>query len=110
MNEPAYDLNMKAGEDFSFTFILHDEAGDPQDLSGCSFLAQLRKEPEAPEAYDFVCSHNNQGGHVTLTMPHAKTIRIRFLTGVYDVIRIWPDGSRSCAMRGNVQIEPAVTR
>lgn len=110
MDEPIYDLTIKGGEDFSFTFYLHEESGALQDLSGKTFQAQLRQFAEDSKAVDFLCQHNNQGGCVILTMDHDKTTGLRFKSGVYDVIQINPDGTKECKLSGNVTIKPAVTR
>lgn len=110
MEIPVYDLTIKAGEDFSFSFYLYDESGALQDLTGKTFRSQLRAFAEDTTAFDFVCQHNNQGGIVTLVMPHTKTQAIRFQKGVYDVFQINGDGTRNCKLCGNVTIKPAVTR
>lgn len=109
-DEPTYDLTIKQGMDFSFSFTLKDENGDPRDLTGILFRAQLREFAEAAAAIDFVCQHNNQGGLVTLTMPHAKTAAIRFQKGVYDVVQYNTDGTKDPVLSGSVMIKPSVTR
>lgn len=106
-DQPIYDMTIKAGEDFSFAFYLHNEDGTDQDLTGKSYRAQLREFAESPIAYDFVCSHNNQGGRVDLTIPHEMTAALRFKKGVYDVLE---NGTNECKLCGSVEIIPAVTR
>lgn len=109
-NIPTYDLEIKCGEDFSFSFYLKDENGTLQDLTGKTFYAQLREFAESSKAIDFTCQHNNAGGTVTIALPHAKTSQIRFLNGVYDVIQIDGDDTRVMKLCGSVTIIPAVTR
>ena len=110
MDEPNYDLEIKCGSDFSFTFQLKNENGDPKDLTGITFRAQLREFAEAASAIDFVCSHNNQGGYVVLSMPHNVTSTIRFKQGVYDVVQYNTDDTRDPVLGGSVRILPSVTR
>lgn len=107
---PAFDILIKAGEDFSFRFNLYNEDKTPADLTGNSFRSQLRSFAQDSKAIDFSCTHNNQGGEVILSMTRRVTMSIRFQSGVYDVIRIHPDGLRECVLSGNVTIIPAVTR
>ena len=72
MNErPEYDIVIKAGEDFSFSFFLHDESGALEDLTGTTIRAQLRDSTEDEKALDFTCSHNGAGGNIILSMSHA---------------------------------------
>ena len=110
METPIYDLTIKGGEDFSFTFYLEEEDKTLQDLTGKTFLAQLRPFAEDSKAIDFACTHNNQGGTVTITLSHQKTTAIRFESGVYDIIQVNQDGTRECKLSGKVTIKPAVTR
>ena len=110
MEIPAYDITIKSGGDFSFSFYLYDESGALEDLTGKTLRAQLRSFAEDSKAFDFVCQHNNQGGLVTLVMPHQITGQIRFRSGVYDVFQYNADGTQDCRLSGNVTIIPAVTR
>lgn len=110
METPVCDLTIKGGEDFSFSFFLKEEDGTLQDLTGKTYESQLRSFAEDSKAIDFNCSHNNQGGCVTISMPHQKTTGIRFESGVYDIIQINQDGTRECKLSGKVKIKPAVTR
>ena len=107
---PIYDITIKAGEDFSWDFRLYNEDKTPSDLTGNTIRAQLRHFAEDSHAINFSCSHNNQGGQVTLILSHRATTSIRFESGVYDVIREYPGGFKECVLCGNVKIIPAVTR
>ena len=107
---PTYDITIKGGEDFSFTVRLKEEDGSLQNLTGKSFRSQLREFSESGSAIDFVCTHNNQGGEITITLNHNKTAAIRFRSGVYDIIQINGDGTKECILYGVATIIPAVTR
>lgn len=103
---PEYDITIKSGAEFVFTFRVKTEDGEPEDLTGKTVRAQLRATAHGYEAFDFTCTHSGAGGTVTISMSHDQTSRIMFMHGVYDVFV----DEKDCVMGGKAEIIPAVTR
>ena len=107
--ENKYNITIETGADFVLPF-LWETNGIPKDLTGTRIEAQLREYPEAVDVIDFTCSHNGEGGTITITLPNEVTKAIAYTYGVYDVFVVYPDGTKKRPLRGDVKIQHYVTK
>jgi hypothetical protein len=109
MTRPVADLELTRGDDVTRTFAWRDANGDPIPLTGRTFRAQIRTQPQAGTAYPFVVDVDEAAGVVTLTM--AKTVTAAIPSG-----RAWWDieqtvgGQTTTPFGGRVTVYPDVTR
>ena len=106
---PNYDITIRAGGDYAIDFSYERDDGGVISMSGWTVKAQLRDFPQEYYAYDFTCSADSSGIH--LTMGHAVTSKISFSQGCYDVFITAPDQSvRDKLIKGMAEIIPEVSR
>lgn len=104
-----FDIVIDGNADFVLTLTIRDEDGNLKDLTGCTATAQLRESPESNDYFDFVCTHNDEGGKILITMSHSETEKIPYTHGVYDVLLETPTEILKL-IYGEAEIIPHVTR
>lgn len=109
-DENRYNILIDAGADFVLPWIWYDSNGNPVDLTGARIEAQLRRFAESNEVYEFICTHNGQGGRILMTLPLEVTARISWPNGVYDVFVTPAGGQREKLLYGNAEVQHNVTK
>lgn len=109
-NAKQVNIEIDCGATFEMDIILRDDGGSPIDLTGVIATSHLREFPESNECMPFTCTHNNEGGTVTLSMNREDTAKISYVKGVYDVFLSFPNYKSEKILQGDVSIIPAVTR
>lgn len=104
------DITIECGADFSLNAAIRNSEDALVDLTGCTVTAQLREYPEAYDYIGFTCTHNGQGGQITVSMSHAITSKVGYSDGVYDVFISFPSGAVDKVLWGKAEIIPAITR
>lgn len=105
-----FDINIDTGGDFFFTFTVYEEGSTPVDLTGAIVSAKLREYPEGEAETAFTCTHNNDGGQITISLPHETTAALGYSYGRYDVKVTFPDSSVEEVLHGKAFIVASVTR
>ena len=109
-DERYFDINIDVGGDFSFTFTVYSEGSTPVDLTGAVVTAKLREYPEGTAETSFTCTHNDEGGQITISMAHETTASLGYTYGWYDIKIIFPDTTEEDALHGKAFITAGVTR
>ena len=110
MNSDKLNIAIETGADFRMRFTIYDNDDHPVDLTGATVEAQLREFETSIDHYNFVATHNDLGGTVTILMPKEVTALIPYSAGCYDVFVTLAGGTRSRVLFGTAKIEPSVTR
>lgn len=105
-----FDINIDTGGDFFFTFTVYEEGSTPVDLTGAIVSAKLREYPEGEAETAFTCTHNNDGGQITISLPHETTATLGYTYGRYDVKVTFPDTSVEEILHGKAFIVASVSR
>lgn len=105
-----YDITIDTGGDFELSFTLYGEGSSVVDLTGAIVRAQLREYPEGSTTTDFVCTHNDDGGQITISMVHEATRDLGYSYGWFDIKVTYPNGSVEEVMHGKAFITAHVTR
>ena len=102
------DLDIYRGDDLNLPFSNVDAAGDPIDLTGRTYTAQIRATPESTTAVSFGVSVNALAGVVTLSLTDAQTADDVPLVGVWDLQEV--NGTETTTLvRGKVKATKDVT-
>lgn len=104
------NILIKTGADFDLPFTIYDNNGVPLNLTGATVEGKLREYAGASDYFNFVCSHNNLGGRITIKMGHETTSKIPFAHGVYNVKVTLSNGTISIPLSGNVTVIQSATR
>lgn len=110
IREKKFNVAIECGSDFRLKFTIKDDNDDPLDLTGALVEAQLRQYESAVDYFQFVCTHNNQGGAITITLPKEATSLISYSSGYYDVFVTLASGTRSRVIYGDAKIEANITK
>lgn len=104
------NIRIETGADFVLPYTIKDNNGNPVDLTDAVITSHLRRFAEAAEYFEFICTHNNKGGRIIITMPKEVTSQIQFPSGVYDVKVMTNDGITSYTLKGQAEIRIGVTK
>lgn len=115
------NLTIDQGSDFSATVDVLDTNGQIFDLTGYSTRAQMRKSYASGLTAQFIASHNDAGGIVTLSLPSSDTIVDGSVTQVgtnsispgrylYDVEMESSNGVVTRVVQGTVTVTGGITR
>jgi hypothetical protein len=115
---PAAKLNLiiEKGADLDTEFVYKDPAGVPYDLTGYTARMHVRSEVGSDTvALDMTTENGyielgDAAGTITFAVPGAITGDITIESGVYDLELIAPSGAIKRILKGNVKIDPNVTR
>ena len=117
---PAFKVNLKIDQGSTFAKHVTWKAGNPAvpvDLTGCTARMQVREKIESPVKLLNLTTEN--GGIVLggaagtidyCRLSDHETAAIIWLTGVYDLEIVFPDGTVQRKIAGNVTVSPEVTR
>lgn len=112
MGLPAQrNISIYKGDSFAFQFTLKDPVSEePVDLTGTTVKAQIRAtEDSATVMAEFVTSHDDDGGTVTISLTPVLTTALT-TSGVWDVQLTFPDTTVRTYLRGTATLVKEVTR
>ena len=105
------NLFVDQGIDFSISVALTDSTNSALNLTGSSFLAQIRKSHGSSTVKGtFTASHDGTGGNLTLTLTDVQTAAIEAGRYVYDVLQTDASGGKTRLMEGQLIMTPSVSR
>lgn len=104
-----FNLLIDQGSDFTFTYPLKDNNGDPIDLNGFSLRSQLRKYVTSNTAVSFQTSINTTSSSITLTLSANTTANLVSDRYVYDA-ELYTANSVQRVLEGIITVNPRVTR
>lgn len=106
------ELNIDQGASFTTTLDLAADDGSPIDISGCSFLSQIRKSyysANATETFNIVIN-NAATGNIAISLAAANTANIRPGRYLYDIKMTDTNNTVTRLVEGIVTIMPQVSR
>lgn len=105
------NLYIDQGSDFSVTVGMTDATSAALDLTGATFLAQIRKtHSSSTVTATFSSSHDSTGGNLTLTLADTVTAGITSGRYVYDVLMTNSSAEKTRVLEGQAIITPSVSR
>ena len=110
MEDNKLNIAIECGADFRMKFTITDDNDQPIDLTGAIVEAQLRQYESAVDYFQFVATHNDTGGTVTMTLPKEVTNLVSYSSGYYDVFVTLSGGSRSRVLHGDVDVKANITK
>jgi len=122
-----HNLEIPQGETFTITFTFKDSSGNPVDLTDYYGRCQFRETVDAATVlYDSTLSGVGEissttyrygditvefaTGKVTLKIPAATTAAFAFTSAKYDLEIVSPAGDVTRLVKGNIKVDPEVTR
>lgn len=109
MSRVERDLEFTRGDDVSETFHWQDGAGTTINITGRTYAAQIRKDPDATAYWSFTPTVSGAAGNLTLTMLTAVTTTIppgRWYWDLQETI----SGLKNTVMAGRVTVWADTTR
>jgi hypothetical protein len=104
-----YNLNVEQGADYKRAISAFDGNDQLQDLTGWSIAGQIRSEPLSETLlHDLDVSVS--GTDVILFIPGNASSSWEWLHGWYDIEVTSPDGGQARFLKGEVIVDPEVTR
>ena len=105
------NLFVDQGIDFSISVALTDSTNSALNLTGSSFLAQIRKSHNSSTVKGtFTASHDGTGGNLTLSLTDIQTAAIESGRYVYDVLMTLADSTIEVVHKGILTVNPRVTQ
>ena len=105
------NLYIDQGSDFSVTVGMTDATSAALDLTGATFLAQIRKtHSSSTVTATFGSSHDSTGGNLTLTLADTVTAGITSGRYVYDVLITDSGNTATRVVEGSVLVRQGVTQ
>lgn len=98
------------GTDFQSLIDIEVSAGEPFNLQGYAVAAQIRKTYASSTAWDFIATHNNTAGQITLKLPKSITNELEPGRYLYDIEITSPQDSTQRVVEGIVTVTPGITR
>ena len=105
------NLVIDQGSDFSATIDVLDSNGATYNLTNYVATSQMRKNyAQASASATFICSHNNAGGQITLTLANLITNDLTPGRYLYDVEITSSSDAVTRIVEGIVTVTPGITR
>jgi len=110
-----YDLHIHQGETWSVTLTVKDSNNVAKDLTGYTAKMQFRNKANGA-VYDTLETGGSGititalSGLIEIAMTAAETAALTFTRGVYDIYIKSSGGTYTYLLKGDVYIEPRVTR
>ena len=105
------NLYVDQGSDFTITLSLTDSVDDALNLTGSSFLAQVRKSHASSTVKaTFTTTNDGNGGNLTIKLPDVQTAALEAGRYVYDVMQTASDGIKTRLIEGQLIVTPSVSR
>tara|TARA_B100000035_G_scaffold313765_1_gene328244 strand:- start:1174 stop:1509 length:336 start_codon:yes stop_codon:yes gene_type:complete len=105
------NLYVDQGSDFTITLSLTDSVDDALNLTGSSFLAQVRKSHASSTVKaTFTTTNDGNGGNLTIKLTDVQTAALEAGRYVYDVMQTASDGIKTRLIEGQLIVTPSVSR
>lgn len=105
------NLYIDQGSDYQITVSMTGADGSALNLTGASFLAQLRRSHGSSTVQGtFSTAHDSTGGNLTLTLTDTVSASIAEGRYFYDVLMTDNVGSKTRVLEGQVTVTPSVSR
>ena len=105
------NLYVDQGSDFTITLSLTDSVDDALNLTGSSFLAQVRKSHASSTIKaTFTTTNDGNGGNLTIKLTDVQTAALESGRYVYDVMQTASDGIKTRLIEGQLIVTPSVSR
>ena len=105
------NLFVDQGIDFSISIALTDSTNSALNLTGSTFLAQIRKSHGSSTVKGtFTASHDGTGGNLTLSLTDVQTAAIEAGRYVYDLVITDSSGTKTRVVEGIATVNPSVSR
>tara|TARA_B100000965_G_C19211792_1_gene591932 strand:- start:267 stop:602 length:336 start_codon:yes stop_codon:yes gene_type:complete len=105
------NLYVDQGSDFTITLSLTDSVDDALNLTGSSFLAQVRKSHASSTVKaTFTTTNDGNGGNLTIKLTDVQTAALESGRYVYDVMQTASDGNKTRLIEGQLIVTPSVSR
>ena len=105
------NLYVDQGSDFTITLSLTDSVDDALNLTGSSFLAQVRKSHASSTVKaTFTTTNDGNGGNLTIKLTDVQTAALEAGRYVYDVMQTASDGIKTRLIEGQLLVTPSVSR
>lgn len=107
------DNAVKRGIAYELTLDLKQPNGQPVNLTGCSAIAQVRRQVEDEKALSWSVGINQPtSGRIVLTMPGQQSRSEDFPAGryVWDMVVTFADGSQRVPVSGSIELKDVVSR
>ena len=105
------NLYVDQGSDFTITLSLTDSVDDALNLTGSSFLAQVRKSHASSTIKaTFTTTNDGNGGNLTIKLTDVQTAALESGRYVYDVMQTASDGNKTRLIEGQLIVTPSVSR
>ena len=77
MAAARHNIIVSRGEDFSFTLTVQDSGGNPVDIAGDTFTAEIRRDGGKPLVASFSCVITEAGnGILTADLSKSETLKL----------------------------------
>lgn len=108
---PKRKIRIRRGDTYTHLVTEYDSDGNLDDLTGSSFLVQLRETPEATSALitfttEFIDEEN---GEWQFSLSSTQTSSLTAGLYFYDVQRTWPDATVHTRFQGEAVVEDDVS-
>ncbi len=115
MLDQPLPIELPGGADTELRLTYRDPFRQPVNLTGCVAYAQVKK-PDLSETFDELTSLNGRivldgpAGGIAPQFPHAVTSGYTFTEAVFDVLLVFPNGSRVRLQKQALSRNPGVTQ
>lgn len=104
-------LQIDQNADFKRVITIKDSTGDPQNLVSSTVNTAMRRSYTSLTYTSIPTTITNASqGELTIAMNGSETANISAGRYVYDVLVVYPDGSKQRLLEGVVVVNPGVTR
>ena len=105
------NITIDQGSDFTATIALKNANGTIKDLTGYTATSQMRKNyAQSTPSGTFSCTHNNEGGQITISMSNGVTGTLEPGRYLYDVEIATTAPNITRVVQGTVTVTPGMTR
>jgi len=105
------NLFVDQGSDFTITLSLTDSVDNALNLTGATFLGQIRKSHGSNTVKGtFTTSNDGTGGNLTVKLTDVQTAALDSGRYVYDIIQTASDGIKTRLIEGQLIVTPSVSR
>lgn len=111
-----YNITINKGLTFNETVEIQNDLGVAEDLTGSSFLLQIRDYPFSTDYRVSATSSNGLLevtpllGVVNIKLPPSETDKLVISRGSYDLIQTKPTGEKVKIIYGSVTVQQTVSR
>tara|TARA_B100001109_G_scaffold170697_1_gene139420 strand:+ start:73 stop:408 length:336 start_codon:yes stop_codon:yes gene_type:complete len=105
------NLFVDQGSDFTITLSLTNSVDDALNLSGNTFLGQVRKSHGSNTVKaTFTTTNDGVGGNLTVSLTDTQTAALESGRYVYDILQTDGSGVKTRLIEGQLIVTPSVSR